>query len=70
MVEVYDLNQAADSELANIGTRGFVEAGDNVMIGGFIVGPVGLPNTSVVVRGIGPSLRTFRKAGGASGSDR
>ena len=44
-----------DSELANISTRGVVGTGDNVMIGGFILGgPIG--NTTVVVRGIGPSL--------------
>src|SRR5262249_40662339 len=40
LVEVYDLDQAADSQLANISTRGFVDTGDNVMIGGFIVGGV------------------------------
>ncbi|MGI8957121.1 MAG: hypothetical protein ACR2II_09445 [Chthoniobacterales bacterium] len=57
LVEAYDLDQAADSQLANISTRGFVETGDNVMIGGFIVdgGALGL-STSVLVRGIGPSL--------------
>ena len=54
LVEVYDLDEAADSELANISTRGFVDTGDNVMIGGFIVGS-GV-NTTVVVRAIGPSL--------------
>src|SRR5205085_8030474 len=29
LLEVYDLNQAAGSKLANISTRGFVDAGDN-----------------------------------------
>ena len=38
LVEVYDLAQGANSKLANISTRGFVDTGDNVMIGGFIVG--------------------------------
>ena len=42
LVEVYDLDQPVDSELANISTRGFVDTGDNVMIGGFIVGPTSL----------------------------
>jgi hypothetical protein len=55
VVEVYDLDQLADSEMANISTRGFVDTGDNVMIGGFILG-----NSSqvsrILVRGIGPSL--------------
>ena len=54
LVEVYDLDQAADSQLANISTRGFVDTGDNVMIGGFIVG--GASSTTVLVRAIGPSL--------------
>jgi hypothetical protein len=54
LVEVYDINQAADSQLANISTRGFVLTGNNVMIGGFILG--GNNNTHVVVRGIGPTL--------------
>ena len=37
LVEVYDLNRTVDSKLANISTRGLVQTGDNVMIGGFIV---------------------------------
>lgn len=57
LVEVYDVNQAATSQLANISTRGFVLTGSNVMIGGFILG--GTNNTHVVVRGIGPSLSQF-----------
>jgi hypothetical protein len=55
LVEVYDLSQAATSKLANISTRGFVDTGDNVMIGGFIAGD-GSGNTRVIVRAIGPSL--------------
>jgi hypothetical protein len=54
LVEIYDTNQAANSQLANISTRGLVLTGANVMIGGFILG--GNSNTHVVVRGIGPSL--------------
>jgi len=60
LVEAYDLDQSVDSELANISTRGFVDIGENVMIGGFIVGPeqlgTGTISSSVVVRAIGPSL--------------
>jgi N-acetylneuraminic acid mutarotase len=57
LVEVYDLGQSADSTLANISTRGFVDTGDNVMIGGLIVGG-GSPNgmAKVVVRALGPSI--------------
>jgi hypothetical protein len=58
LVEVYDNNQAAASELANISTRGFVRAQENVMIGGFILG--GNPaNARIALRGIGPSLSQF-----------
>jgi hypothetical protein len=56
LVEVYDLAQAANSQLANISTRGFVQTGDNVMIGGFILGPNSNGASSIVVRAIGPSL--------------
>ena len=37
VVEVYDLDLTADSRLANISTRGFVDHGDNVLIAGTIV---------------------------------
>ena len=55
LVEVYDNDQGTDTQLANISTRGFVQTGDNVMIGGFILGGSTL-NTRVAIRGIGPSL--------------
>ena len=38
LVEVYDLDPAGDARLANISTRGLVRTGDNVVIGGFIIG--------------------------------
>jgi hypothetical protein len=58
LVEVYDTNGGADAQLANISTRGFVRTGENVMIGGFILGGNnGI--TRVVVRGIGPSLASL-----------
>jgi hypothetical protein len=57
VVEVYDLAQAANSKLANISSRGFVDINDNVMIGGFIVGGgSGGGTAKVIVRAIGPSL--------------
>ncbi|MBA3649944.1 MAG: hypothetical protein H0W66_00315 [Chthoniobacterales bacterium] len=59
LVEAYDLDAAAGS-LANISTRGFVDTGDNVMIGGFIIGG---GDSTVLVRGIGPSLIDFGVAG-------
>jgi hypothetical protein len=54
VVELYDLDQAAPANPGNIATRGFVESGDNVMIGGFIVG--GSQDRTVLARAIGPSL--------------
>lgn len=59
LVEACHLDQAANSKLANIATRGFVETDNNVMIGGLIVGPAGGLNARVVVRAIGPSLSNF-----------
>lgn len=55
LVEAYDIDtQPSASELVNISTRGRVELGDNVMIGGYIVGA---PEPArLIVRGIGPSL--------------
>lgn len=55
LVEVYDVDQAVDSKLANISTRGFVQTGEGVLIGGFILGGGG-NDTQVAVRGLGPSL--------------
>jgi hypothetical protein len=54
VVEVYDLDSTVNSRLANISTRGKVETGDNVMIGGWIIG--GSVSTNIAVRAIGPSL--------------
>ena len=54
LVEAYDLDSAAISTLANTSTRGFVETGDDVLIGGFIIGNGG--SDTVLVRAIGPSL--------------
>jgi predicted outer membrane repeat protein len=58
VVEAYDLDVDKSSKLANISTRGFVQSGDNVMIGGFIMGG-DTGTTTIVVRGIGPSLSGF-----------
>jgi hypothetical protein len=54
VVELFALDQSVPANLANIATRGFVESGDNVMIGGFIVG--GSQNRTVLAFAIGPSL--------------
>jgi hypothetical protein len=57
LAEVYDLSSASTAKLANIATRGFVQTGDNVLIGGFIVG--GTEPARILVRAIGPSLAAF-----------
>jgi hypothetical protein len=54
VVETYDLSQNPNSKLANFSTRGFVETGDNAMIGGFIATG---GNSRVLLRAMGPSLR-------------
>lgn len=43
-------------KLRNISARAFVDSGDSVLIGGFIVGGSALANNAVVIRAIGPSL--------------
>lgn len=53
LFELYNLDRAQGS-VVNISTRGRVETGDEVMIGGFIIG--GSTATKVIVRAIGPSL--------------
>lgn len=58
LVEAYDLDATGSSRLANLSTRGFVETGDNVMIGGVIIGPDAIGRTGVVVRALGPSLKS------------
>lgn len=59
LIEVYDLDQAAASQAVNTSTRGFVDTGDNVMIGGLIAGPSNAISSRVLIRAIGPSLGNF-----------
>ncbi|MFL6528713.1 MAG: SGNH/GDSL hydrolase family protein [Chthoniobacterales bacterium] len=53
LVEAYDGDNNA-STLANLSTRGSIGIGEDVMIGGFIVGSG--DNPLIVIRAIGPSL--------------
>jgi hypothetical protein len=50
----YDLSPGASSSLGNISTRSFVQTGEHVMIGGFIVQGTGPKR--VIIRAIGPEL--------------
>ncbi|MEY2562750.1 MAG: cytochrome c peroxidase [Verrucomicrobiota bacterium] len=61
LIEIYDRDPAANSELANISTRGLVGSENNVLIGGFILGGNAPQpgNTRVAIRGLGPSLSQF-----------
>src|SRR5437763_681454 len=56
LVELYDLEGTSEAFLGNISTRGRVETGDNIIIAGVILGGDNL--SEVVIRAIGPSLRT------------
>lgn len=55
MVELYDLDANSDSKLANISTRGRVQTGSDVMIGGFIFGN-GAASEKLIIRALGPSV--------------
>jgi Alpha-galactosidase, CBM13 domain len=57
LVEVDDLNLFSGSFLHNISTRSFVQTGDKVMIGGFIV--EGTQSRHVIIRAIGPELSQY-----------
>lgn len=57
VVEVYDLAEFLNSQLANISSRGFVDTDDNAMFAGLIPsGANGSGYARVVVRALGPSL--------------
>src|SRR5262249_48311792 len=53
----YNLVSATPPHLANLSTRSFVQTGDNVMIGGFIVQGTGPKR--VIIRAICPELAQF-----------
>jgi len=54
LVEAYDVEKAAAPKLLNLSTRGNVQTGNGVMIGGIIID--GGDYARVIFRGIGPSL--------------
>jgi hypothetical protein len=54
LFELYDL-EPSNSRIANISTRGTVNAGDDVLVGGLIIG--GADHQRVLIRAIGPTLR-------------
>ena len=58
LIELYDLDAVGNAQLSNISTRGFVQTGANVMIGGFIVSGAN-GSVNLIVRALGPSLAQF-----------
>ena len=62
LVEIYDLTMGVGtSKLANISTRAVVSTGNDVVIGGFILGG-GTTSDLLVIRGIGPTWPTSSQA--------
>jgi hypothetical protein len=59
LIEAYDLNPMAVTQFINISSRGFVETGENVLIGGIVLGPAGSAGNRLLLRAIGPSLAGF-----------
>ena len=60
LAEIYDASanpQAEYQRLVNISTRGTVDSGEGVLIGGFVV--TGNAPKKVLIRGIGPALAAF-----------
>jgi uncharacterized protein YkwD len=56
VVDGFDLSAGSAARLANIATRGLIQPGDKLMIGGFIVQN---GSVRVVVSALGPSLAAF-----------
>jgi hypothetical protein len=54
LVEVFEADTSSTSDLSNISTRGFVQSGDNVMIGGLII--EGNAPATLLIRARGPSM--------------
>jgi hypothetical protein len=57
--EIYDLNQAANSQLVNLSGRANVGTGNDALFAGLIVGVTNHAYVKVILRGLGPSLGAF-----------
>ena len=60
LIEVYEVDHP-EVALINISTRGKVQTGFDVMIGGFVI--LGSGSQTVVIRAVGPSLANYGVAG-------
>jgi hypothetical protein len=54
LIEIFEADSGAMSELINLSTRSLVQTGDNVVIGGFVID--GNAPKTVMLRGRGPSM--------------
>jgi hypothetical protein len=66
LLEVYDMTPDAGGRFVNLATRGKVESGAREMIVGFSIRGSG--HRQVLVRGVGPTLRSFGVSGAISDS--
>ena len=58
LVEAYGIvPSGVENVISNVGSRGFVGTGSNVMIGGFIGDHT--PSLQIIVRALGPTLTQF-----------
>lgn len=62
LVEVYEIGDSG-SRLINLSTRGFVGTGEEVMIGGFVIGGETGGTKRILIRALGPSLSSYGVTG-------
>ncbi len=61
LLEIYDAGGGGSPRLANISTRGWVGAGENLLVAGIVI--AGEMRKTVLIRAIGPSLARFGVTG-------
>lgn len=59
LLEIYDLDRNANAWLGNVSARGLVDLGDDLLIGGAILGGGNGGVNIVIARALGPSLGAF-----------
>lgn len=62
LIEVFEVEGGSVPKLVNLSTRGFIDTGDRVMIGGIIVNGVPGETKRLLFRALGPSLENFNVA--------
>jgi hypothetical protein len=61
LAEIYDLDPTGTARILNLSTRGQIDTGSNIMIGGFAIRGPG--PKKVLIRGVGPTLAAFGVSG-------